>query len=202
MARYTGPRTKKSRRYGAALFGPSKALERRAYPPGQHGEKSRRKVSEYAVALGEKQKLKLMYGVLEKQFRRYFEIAQRKRGVTGVQLLQLLEARLDNIVFRLGFANSRRSARQLVSHGHVRVNGIKVTIPSYSTKPNEVVEIIDKPGSRKLALKNLEITQIAPVPDWLALDKEAYKGEIKRVPSREEIAPIANEQLVVELYSR
>jgi small subunit ribosomal protein S4 len=202
MARYTGPRTKKSRRYGAPLFGTSKALERRPYPPGQHGEKSRRKVSEYAVALGEKQKLKLMYGVLEKQFRRYFELAQKRRGVTGVMLLQLLEARLDNIVFRLGFANSRRAARQMVNHGHVRVNGVKVTISSYSTKPNEIIEIVDKPAARKMALKNLEITQIAPVPDWLLLDKEAFKGEVKRVPSREEIAPIANEQLVVELYSR
>jgi len=202
MARYTGPRTKKSRRYGAPLFGTSKALERRPYPPGQHGEKSRRKVSEYAVALGEKQKLKLMYGVLEKQFRRYFELAQKRRGVTGVMLLQLLEARLDNIVFRLGFANSRRAARQMVNHGHVRVNGVKVTISSYSTKPNEIIEIVDKPAARKMALKNLEITQIAPVPDWLLLDKEAFKGEVKRIPSREEIAPIANEQLVVELYSR
>lgn len=202
MARYTGPRSKKSRRYGTALFGPSKAMERRPYAPGQHGEKSRRKLSEYAVALGEKQKLKLMYGVLEKQFRLYFEKAQSKRGVTGVLLLQALEARLDNIVYRLGFANSRRAARQMVSHGHVRVNGKKVTIPSYSTRPGETIEIVDKPQARKLALKFVEMTQIAPTPDWLAVDKEAYKGEVKRVPTREEIAPVANEQLVVELYSR
>ncbi|HEY8966387.1 MAG TPA: 30S ribosomal protein S4 [Candidatus Methylacidiphilales bacterium] len=202
MARYTGPRTKKSRRFGAALFGPSKALERRAYAPGQHGEKSRRKVSEYGVALGEKQKLKYTYGVLERQFRRYFEVAQKKRGVTGLLLLQLLEARLDNVVFRLGLANSRRAARQFISHGHILVNGKKVTIASYSTKPSEVVEVVDKPNARKLAEKNLEIMQIAPVPDWLLLDKGAFKGEIKRLPSREEIAPLANEQLVVELYSR
>ncbi len=202
MARYTGPRTKKSRRFGAPIFGPSKALERRSYAPGQHGEKSRRKVSEYGVALGEKQKLKLMYGVLERQFRRYFEVAQKKRGVTGLLLLQLLEARLDNVVFRLGFANSRRSARQFIGHGHIRVNGKKVSIASYSTRPSDVVEVVDKPQARKLAEKNLEIMQIAPVPDWLLLDKGAFKGEIKRIPSREEIAPIANEQLVVELYSR
>ncbi|MDE1171562.1 MAG: 30S ribosomal protein S4 [Verrucomicrobium sp.] len=202
MARYTGPRTKKSRRFGAALFGTSKALERRAYPPGQHGERSRRKLSEYAVALGEKQKLKYMYGVLEKQFRRCFEIAQKKRGVTGVILLQILESRLDNVVYRLGFANSRRAARQMVGHGHIRVNGRKVTIASYSTRVGDQVEVVDKPQARKMALKNLEIMQIAPVPDWLLLDKEGYKGEVKRVPTREEIAPIANEQLVVELYSR
>ncbi|SDU25750.1 small subunit ribosomal protein S4 [Verrucomicrobium sp. GAS474] len=202
MARYTGPRTKKSRRFGAPIFGPSKALERRPYAPGQHGEKSRRKVSEYGVALGEKQKLKLMYGVLERQFRRYFEAAQKKRGVTGLLLLQILESRLDNVVFRLGLANSRRSARQFISHGHILVNGKKVTIASYNTKPSEVVEVVDKPNARKLAEKNLEIMQIAPVPAWLSLDKGAFKGEIQRIPSREEIAPIANEQLVVELYSR
>ena len=202
MARYTGPRTKKSRRYGAALFGPSKALDRRPYPPGQHGEKSRRKVSEYAVSLGEKQKLKLTYGVLEKQFRRYFELAQKKRGVTGLLLLQSLEARLDNVVFRLGFGNSRRTARQMVNHGHIRVNGKKVSIASYATRTTDIVEVADKAQARKLALKNLEIMQSAPVPDWLVLDKEAYKGEIKRIPTREEIAPLANEQLVVELYSR
>jgi len=202
MARYTGPRSKKSRRYNVALFGPSKALERRPYPPGQHGEKSRRKQTEYAVALGEKQKLKLMYGVLEKQFRRYFELAQKKRGVTGEQLLQILESRLDNMVYRFGFANSRRAARQMVTHGHIAVNGRKVAIASYLTKPGEIVEVRDKAQSRKMAVKNLEIMQIAPVPDWLLLDKDAFKGEIKRVPTRTEIAPIANEQLVVELYSR
>lgn len=202
MARYTGPRSKKSRRYNVALFGPSKALERRPYPPGQHGEKSRRKQSEYAVALGEKQKLKLMYGVLERQFRRYFELAQQKRGITGVQLLQLLESRLDNVVYRFGFANSRRSARQMVTHGHVAVNGRKVAVASYLTRPGDIVEVRDKPQSRKMALKNLETMQLAPVADWLQLDKDQFKGEVKRIPTREEIAPIANEQLVVELYSR
>src|SRR5271170_8470618 len=150
MARYTGPRTKKSRRYGVPLFGPHKALERRNYPPGMHGDKGRRKQSEYATALGEKQKLRLMYGLLEKQFRRYYEIALQRRGVTGETLLQLLETRLDNIVFRLGFANSRSAARQMVSHGHVAVNGRKVDISSFNVKPGDTIVIKDKPGSRRL----------------------------------------------------
>jgi small subunit ribosomal protein S4 len=202
MARYTGPRTKKSRRYNVPLFGASKALERKNYPPGMHGDKGRRKQSEYAIALGEKQKLRLMYGLMEKQFRRYFETALRRRGVTGVTLLQLLETRIDNIVFRLGFANSRRGARQMVSHGHIRVNGRKVTIPSYNARPGDLVTIRDSSVTRQMAAKGLEATQIAPIPDWLLLDKENFKGEVKRIPTREEIAPVVNEQLVVELYSR
>src|SRR5271170_5155787 len=202
MARYTGPRTKKSRRYGVALFGPHKALERRNYPPGMHGDKGRRKQSEYATALGEKQKLRLMYGLLEKQFRRYFEIALQRRGVTGETLLQLLETRLDNVVFRLGFANSRSAARQLVSHGHVTVNGRKVDVSSFNVKPGDTITVKDKPGSRRLAAKYLELTQIAPVPDWLTLNKDQFSGQVARIPTRDEIAPIVNEQLIVELYSR
>jgi len=202
MARYTGPRTKKSRRYGVPLFGPSKALERKNYPPGVHGDKGRRKQSEYAIALGEKQKLRLMYGILERQFRRYFEIALRGRGVTGEKLLQILETRLDNVVFRLGFNNSRRGARQMVGHGHVRVNGKKVTIASYNVKVGDIVTIREAAVSRALATKGLDATQIAPIPDWLLQDKENFKGEVKRIPTREEIAPIVNEQLIVELYSR
>src|SRR6202451_4720701 len=137
MARYTGPRTKKSRRYGVPLFGPHKALERRNYPPGMHGDKGRRKQSEYATALGEKQKLRHMYGLMERQFRRYFETALRKRGVTGETLLQMLETRLDNVVYRLGFANSRSAARQLVSHGHVTVNNRKVDVSSCNVKAGD-----------------------------------------------------------------
>jgi small subunit ribosomal protein S4 len=201
MARYTGPRQKKSRRYGVPLFGPSKALERKNYPPGMHGE-TRRKQTEYALALGEKQKLRLMYGLLERQFRRYFEIALRRRGVTGVTLLQLLETRLDNVVFKMGFANSRRAARQMVNHGHIRVNARKVSIPSFNVKPGEIITIRDSSVTRQMATRGLEATQIAVVPDWLLVDKENFKGEVKRIPSREEIAPIVNEQLVVELYSR
>jgi len=203
MARYTGPKSRISRRYGVALFGPSKSLERKNYPPGMHGPKgSRRKQSDYATALAEKQKLRYQYGLMERQFRRYFETALRKRGVTGETLLQMLETRLDNIVYRMGFANSRGSARQLVAHGHVTVNNNKVNIPSYNLKAGDIVVIKDKPGSRRLVTRNLELTQIQPVPDWLVVDKDQFQGKVMRIPSREEIAPIVNEQLVVELYSR
>jgi small subunit ribosomal protein S4 len=203
MARYTGPKSKISRRYGIALFGPSKALERKNYPPGMHGPKgSRRKQSEYAIALGEKQKLRHMYGLMERQFRRYFETALRKRGVTGETLLQMLETRLDNVVYRLGFANSRSAARQLVSHGHVTVNNRKVDVSSYNLKAGDAISIKDRPGSRRLVTRNLELTQIQPVPDWLVADKDQFHGKMMRTPSREEIAPVVNEQLVVELYSR
>src|ERR1043165_1968091 len=203
MARYTGPKTKISRRFGVALFGPSKALERKNYGPGMHGPKgSRRKQSDYAVALAEKQKLRYQYGVLERQFRRYFTIASTRRGVTGEILLQLLETRLDNVVYRLGFANSRRPSPQMVSHGHVQVNGRKVDISSFNVKAGDTITVKDKPQSRRLAAKNIELTQITPVPDWLVVDKEQFTGKVSRIPTREEIAPIVNEQLLVELYSR
>ena len=203
MARYTGPKTKISRRFGVALFGPSKALERKNYGPGMHGPKgSRRKQSDYALALAEKQKLRYQYGVLERQFRRYFSIASTRRGVTGEILLQLLETRLDNVIYRLGFANSRSAARQLVSHGHVQVNGRKVDVSSFNVKAGDAITIKDKPQSRRLAAKNLELTQITPVPDWLTVDKDQFSGKVSRIPSRDEIAPIVNEQLIVELYSR
>lgn len=202
MARYTGPRTKKSRRYGVALFGPHKALERRNYPPGVHGDKGRRKQSEYATALGEKQKLRIMYGLLERQFRRCYEIALRRRGITGEILLQILETRLDNVVFRLGLANSRRAARQMVNHGHIAVNGRKVSIASYNTKVGDVVEVRGNAVSRQLATRGLAAMQIVTVPEWLLIDKDNFKGEVKRVPTREEIAPIVNEQLIIEFYSR
>jgi small subunit ribosomal protein S4 len=202
MARYTGPRQKISRRLGVPVFGPSKALERKNYAPGIHGPKARRKLSEYGEAVAEKQKLKHTYGVLEKQFRRYFEIARSRRGVTGETLLELLETRLDNVVFRLGFATSRRMARQMVSHRHILHKGRRVSIPSITVKPGDVIEVRNDPGSRKLATFNLEAMQITPVPDWLALDKENFRGTVQRVPTREDIQPLANEQLVVELYSR
>src|SRR6267143_6185527 len=157
MGRYTGPKTKVSRRYGVPLFGSSKALERKNYPPGQHGPRgSRRKQSDYAIALGEKQKLRYQYGLLERQFRRIFQKALRKRGVTGETLLQLLETRLDNVVFRLGLANTRSGARQLVSHGHVLVNGRTVNISSYNVKAGDEVSVKDKPKTRQLALRNLD----------------------------------------------
>ncbi len=203
MGRYTGPKTKVARRYGVPLFGPSKSLERKNYPPGMHGPKgSRRKQSDYAVALGEKQKLRYQYGLLEKQFRRIFQTALRRRGVTGETLLQLLETRLDNVVFRLGLANTRSGARQLVSHGHVQVNGRGVNIASYNVKPGDEIVIKDRPKSRQLALRNLELTQIAPVPDWLVANRDALSGKVARIPARDEMQPMVNEQLIVELYSR
>lgn len=203
MARYTGPKARISRRFGVPIFGPSKAMERKDYPPGMHGPKGmRRKQSEYAIALAEKQKLRYQYGVLERQFRRYFHTALTRRGVTGEILLQLLETRLDNVVYRLGFANTRNAARQIVSHGHITVNGRKVNIPSFNAKPGDKIAVKEKQGSRGLAAKFIELTQIAPVPDWLIVDKEHFHGEVSRIPTREEIAPIVNEQLIVELYSR
>jgi small subunit ribosomal protein S4 len=203
MARYTGPKSKISRRYGVALFGPSKALERKNYPPGMHGPKgSRRKRSDYSAALAEKQKLRFQYGLMERQFRRYFESALRKRGVTGETLLQMLETRLDNVVYRLGFANSRNAARQMVSHGHVAVNSRKVNVSSFNLRAGDIVTVKDRPASRRLATRNLELTQIQPIPDWLVVDKDQFQGKVVRIPTRDEIAPIVNEQLVVELYSR
>jgi small subunit ribosomal protein S4 len=160
MARYTGPKDKISRRFGIPIFGATKALEHKNYPPGMHGPKgSRRKQTDYSIALAEKQKLRYQYGLLERQFRRYFKTALTRRGVTGETLLQLLESRLDNIVFRFGFANSRSAARQMVNHGHVQVNGRKVDISSYNVKPGDTVTVKDKPGSRSLAARNLELTQ-------------------------------------------
>src|SRR5436190_18894293 len=202
MARYTGPRQKVSRRHNAQLFGPSKYFERKGYPPGMHGPKSRRKLSEYGLALSEKQKLRYMYGLYERQFRNFFNRALRKRGVTGETLLQLLETRIDNVVFRLGFATTRPFARQLVSHGHVLVNGRTINVASYNVKAGDDIAIKDKPKSRQLVVRNLDLTQIVPVPDWLTVDRDALKGKVAHIPSREEMQPIVNEQLIVELYSR
>ena len=202
MARYTGPRTRISRRFGVPIFGPSKYLERRNYGPGVHGPKSRRKVTDYALGLLEKQKLRYYYGLMERQFRNVYERALKRRGVTGETMLQILETRLDNVVFRLGLANTRSGARQLVSHGHVQVNGRNVNIASYNCKAGDEVMVKDKPKSRQLALRNLELTQIAPVPDWLVANRDALSGKVSRIPAREEMQPMVNEQLIVELYSR
>jgi small subunit ribosomal protein S4 len=202
MARYTGPRTRISRRFGIPIFGPSKYLERRNYGPGVHGPKSRRKNTDYALGLIEKQKFRYYYGLMERQFRGVYEKALRRRGVTGETMLQILETRLDNVVFHLGFGNTRSAARQLVGHGHVKVNGKKVNIPSYALKVNDIVEVKDSNVSRQLATKSLEISTSRVVPDWLSLDKNTFKGTVMRVPTRDEIQPIANEQAVVEFYSR
>ena len=202
MARYTGPRVRISRRFNTPVFGPSKYLERRPFPPGQHGPRARRKVSEYALGLGEKQKLRFHYGLMEKQFRGIYEKAASQRGVTGEIMLQILELRLDNVVFHLGFATSRAGARQMVSHGHVLVNGRKVNIPSYALKVNDVIEIKDSSASRQMANANMEMSTSRAVPDWLSLNKDAYRGVVMRVPTKDDIQPIANEQSVVEFYSR
>jgi len=203
MARYTGPKTKVSRRYGVLISGSAKAFENKNYPPGQHGPKgSRRKQSDYAIALAEKQKLRHQYGVLEKQFRRYFEIASTRRGVTGEILLQLLETRLDNVVQKLGFSKTLRGARQMVAHGHITVNGRKTDTSSMNLKPGDVVAVKPAEKSKRLGVRGVELTQIAATPDWLLADKENLTGSVVRIPSRAEINPIVNEQLVVELYSR
>lgn len=202
MARYTGPRVRISRRFGVPIFGPSKYLERRAYPPGVHGPKSRRKSTEYGLGLIEKQKLKYYYGLMERQFRGVYEKAIRRRGVTGEQMLQILETRLDNVVFHLGFASTRAAARQMVGHGHVQVNGRKVNISSYALRVNDVITVKNSNVSRQMATKNLESSTSRAVPDWLSLSKDEFKGVVMRVPTRDEIQPIANEQAVVEFYSR
>ena len=203
MARYTGPTAKISRRYGRELFGPSKAFTRRPFPPGQHGARAgRKKKSDYGVMMAEKQKLRYMYGVLEGQFRRYYQEASRRRGVTGNILLQLLEQRLDNIIFRLNFANTRAAARQMVSHGHVRVNGKKVNSPSFSCKPGDVISVSAKARSQALANRFVELATNAVTPDWLEVDAAKLSAKMLRVPTVEEIAPIVNVQLIVEFYSR
>ncbi len=202
MARYTGPRTRISRRFGVPIFGASKYLERRPYGPGVHGPKSRRKHSDYAIGLIEKQKLRYFYGLQERQFRNAYEKALRMRGVTGEKLLQILESRLDNLVYHAGFALTRPAARQLVAHGHVKVNGRKVDVPSFAVKVNDVIEVRDHNVSKQLAAKNVEGATSRVVPDWMSVDKTALKATLLRVPTRDEINPIANEQAVVEFYSR
>ena len=202
MARYTGPSTRISRRFGQYIIGSAKVLERRNFPPGQHGPKSRRKLSEYAVGLAEKQKLRFIYGLLERQFRRTFAIAKKERGVTGERFLQRLETRLDSVVYLLGFAKSRAAARQLVNHGHVRVNGRKVDIASYSVLQGDEVEMKAVNSSRQLATRAIEENRARVVPAWLTRNDEALKGAVTRLPTRDEMEPSINEQLIVEYYSR
>ena len=202
MARYTGPRVRISRRFGIPIFGPTKYLERRNYGPGVHGPKSRRKHTDYGLGLIEKQKLRYYYGLLERQFRGVYEKALRRRGVTGEQMLQILETRLDNVVFHLGLANTRAAARQMVCHGHIQVNARKVNVPSFALKVNDVITVKNNNVSRQLATKNMETSTSRSVPDWMSLNKEEFKGVVMRIPTRDEINPIANEQAVVEFYSR
>jgi|SRR5882724_366971 small subunit ribosomal protein S4 len=202
MARYTGPTTRISRRFGQPIFGATKAFEKRNFPPGQHGPKLRRKYSEYAIGLNEKQKLRYIYGLLERQFRRVFENAKRERGVTGERFLQLLETRLDSVVYLLGLGKSRAAARQFVNHGHIRVNGHKVDIASFNVKPGDEIEVKNSPSSRGIATRNIEENRSRNVPGWLALNAEAFKATVNRLPTRDEMEPGINEQLIVEFYSR
>ncbi|PIQ63315.1 MAG: 30S ribosomal protein S4 [Bacteroidetes bacterium CG12_big_fil_rev_8_21_14_0_65_60_17] len=200
MARYRGPKQKIARRFKEPIFGPSKALERKPHPPGQHGRSRRRKESEYAIQLKEKQKAKYTYGVLEKQFRNVFEKAARKKGVTGENLLKFLESRLDNTVFRLGFARTRRQARQLVNHGHVTVNGAVLDIPSAMLRSGDIVGI--RPKSRNLeVVRDATSTSRRSFP-WLEVDRNLLQGKFLDMPNREDIPENIKEQLIVELYSK
>ncbi|MCE2686678.1 MAG: 30S ribosomal protein S4 [Cryomorphaceae bacterium] len=202
MARYTGPKSKIARRFRDPIFGPDKSLDRRNYGPGQHGPSKRRggKQSEYAVQLGEKQKAKYTYGILERQFSNMFEKASRMKGITGENLLQLCEARLDNTVFRLGIAPTRRGARQLVSHKHITVNGEVVNIPSYTLKIGDVVGVREK--SKSLEAITGSLTASNKTFDWLDWDSSSMSGKVLNLPAREMIPENIREQLIVELYSK
>ncbi|SHF08612.1 SSU ribosomal protein S4P [Caldanaerobius fijiensis DSM 17918] len=206
MARYTQPVCRRCRREGMKLFLKGDKcytdkcpVSRRAFAPGQHGQ-NRKKLSNYGVQLREKQKVKSIYGILETQFRRYFEEAERRKGITGENLLQMLERRLDNVVYRLGFASSRAQARQIVKHGHILVNGQKVDIPSYETKVGDVISVKEKSRQMQVIKDNLEANR--NVPDWLQLDKDNFQGTVVALPKREHIDIPIEEHYIVELYSK
>lgn len=208
MAKYRGPVCRLCRREGEKLFlkgvrcmTEKCAIERRSYPPGQHGQ-GRQRASEYSAQLREKQKLRRIYGLQERQFRGVFGRAERKTGITGEHLLKLLECRLDNVVYRLGFASSRKEARLIVNHGHLLVNGRKTDVPSYTVKAGDVVEVRQKSRAIPSIQSALEAVDGRGVPSWLELDPAAFKGTVRGLPTKEEIVLPVNEQLVVELYSR
>ena len=201
MARYTGPKTKISRKFGEPIFGDDKVLAKKNYPPGQHGANKRRKSSEYGTQLREKQKAKYTYGVLEKQFRNLFEKASRMKGITGEILLQLLESRLDNIVYRLGIAPTRPAARQLVLHRHITVDGKVVNIPSYKVEPGQIVAVREKSKSLEVIAYNLAGFNHSKYP-WIEWDESAKAGKFLHLPQREDIPETIKEQLIVELYSK
>ena len=202
MSRYTGPTTRINRRFGMAVFPANKSCERRTYPPGQHGPSYRRKVSDYGEGLIEKQKLRMMYGLTEKQFRNMFERAKRKKGVTGEVFLTMLEVRLDNVVYRLGLAKTRRAARQFVNHGLILVNGVKTDIPSFQVSVGDEIGVREKTSSRQLATRNLEGSQYHPSPPWLEINADSLQGTVSREPQLDELEQSVNVQLVVEFYSR
>ena len=201
MARYTGPKVRISRRFNEPILGDNKALQKKNYAPGQHGRGKKRKQSEYATQLAEKQKAKYIYGLLERQFSKLFDTASRKKGVTGEVLLQLLEARLDNTVYRLGIAPTRRAARQLVSHKHILVNGDVVNIPSVSLTPGDVVAVRERSKSLETITNSLSI-QGAKKFNWLEWNTSEMEGKLINLPPREDIPENINEQLIVELYSK
>ena len=202
MARYTGPKTKIARKFGEPIFGSDKYFEKRNYPPGMHGAAARRKkVSEYGIQLKEKQKAKYTYGVLERQFRKTFELARRKEGVTGLILMQLMESRLDNLVYRLGIAPTRNAARQLVSHRHITVNGEILNIPSYLAKVGDVIGVREKSKSLEVITNSVEGRSTSSHA-WLEWDAAKMCGKFLNYPTREEIPENINEQLIVELYSK
>lgn len=201
MARYRGPKSKIARKFREPIFGPDKVLEKKNYGPGQHGNSKRRgKKSEYAIQLEEKQKAKYTYGILEKQFSNMFKEASRSKGITGENLLQLCESRLDNVVFRLGISPSRSGARQMVSHKHILVNGDLINIPSYSLKQGDIVSVREK--SKSLEVISTSVEGHGQTYPWLEFDKTRLAGKFVQVPSREEIPENINEQLIVELYSK
>jgi len=202
MARYIGPKTKIARKFGDPIYGPDKYFEKKNYPPGQHGaNKRRRKTSEYGIQLKEKQKAKYTYGVLERQFAKLFDKALRKKGVTGEVLLQLLESRLDNVVFRLGIAPTRNGARQLVSHKHIIVNGKVSNIPSLILKAGDIVGVREKSKSLEAVINSLETVRYSN-SSWLEWDQDQLAGKFLNVPEREDIPENIKEQLIVELYSK
>ena len=202
MARYIGPKSRIARKFGDPIYGPDKHLERKNYPPGQHGmNKKRKKTSEYGVQLREKQKAKYTYGILERQFRNTFEKASRSKGVTGEVLLQLLEARLDNTVYRLGVAPSRSAARQLVSHRHITVNGNVVNVPSYQLRPGDIIGVREKSKSLETISDSLSTRRYAKLP-WLEWDDTQMAGKFMSVPERTDIPEDIKEHLIVELYSK
>lgn len=199
MARYTGPRWKLSRRLGISLSGTGKEMKR-PYPPGEHGPNQRRKVSEYGTQLQEKQKLRFMYGMNEKQFRSLFVEAGKMKGVHGENFMKLLESRLDNLVYRLGFARTRAQSRQLVVHGHITVNGKKVDRPAYRVKPGDVIGLREK--SRNLAIVKEALAERNFLPEYLSFDDNKLEGTYTRIPERDELPAEINERLIVEFYSR
>ncbi|WP_203361466.1 30S ribosomal protein S4 [Bacillus sp. REN10] len=200
MARYTGPSWKLSRRLGISLSGTGKELEKRPYAPGQHGPNQRKKLSEYGLQLQEKQKLRHMYGVNERQFRNLFVKAGKMKGVYGENFMILLESRLDNLVYRLGLARTRRQARQLVNHGHVTVDGQRVDIPSYQVKPGQVISIREKSRNLEIVKEAIEVNNF--VPEYLTFDADKLEGTFTRLPERSELSAEINESLIVEYYSR